>query len=182
MRKESAMLSESSGCSRRHISYCLLAFALAQCTVSGAIGEIPANPEIPNTGPTSNSGSDTERQYLLGMELATGSNGLVDHAQALGLFRESWAGGELRAAYALGWMYFSGKGIDKDYDQAFLLFTKAAEKGLPEAQHMLGLMYGNGWGVKKDTKLSLYWTRRAADNGNPEATAIIQLLREKFGQ
>ena len=92
-----------------------------------------------------------------------------DYAEAMRLYRQAAAMGNVTAEANIGFLYAKGYGVPQDYAQSVHWYLMAAEKGQPEAQHNLALKYWNGLGVAKDPTQARYWMQKSAAAGDQDA-------------
>jgi len=78
-------------------------------------------------------------------------------AQAVAIWRDWAAQGNVDAAYNLAVIHQYGDGIAKDSAEAFRWYRLAAEAGDHTSQFQLGLMYLNGEGVLADAEQAHRW-------------------------
>ena len=89
-----------------------------------------------------------------------------DSVQAIKLYGNLAAYGDVEAQYCLGRMYYDDEG---DYQEALHWFRRSAFKGDARAQSYLGMMYYLGEGVNKDYREALKWFLLSAGQGNADA-------------
>lgn len=89
-----------------------------------------------------------------------------DSAQAIKLYGNLAAYGDVEAQYCLGRMYYDDEG---DYQEALHWFRRSAFKGDARAQSYLVMMYYLGEGVNKDYREALKWFLLSAGQGNADA-------------
>ena len=96
-----------------------------------------------------------------------------DSAQAIKLYSNLAAYGDVEAQYSLGRMYYEGEG---DYQEALHWFRRSAFKGDARAQNHLGMMYYLGEGVNKDYREALKWFLLSAGQGNADAQSWLGVM------
>jgi TPR repeat protein len=89
-----------------------------------------------------------------------------DTAQAILLYTNLAAYGNVEAQYSLGRMYYDG---EAGYQEALNWFRRSAFKGHDRAQTYLGMMYYLGEGVNKDYREAQKWFLRSANQKNVDA-------------
>ena len=90
---------------------------------------------------------------------------LMDHREAVRLYRLAADQGHATAQYQVGDCYANGEGVAKDQCEAVKWYRLAADQGHARAQYNLGCCYANGNGVAKDQREAVKWFRLAADRG-----------------
>ena len=103
-----------------------------------------------------------------------------EYEDALRLFRERAADGDIVASNYVGMHYYMGVGIDRDFEEAARWFEKAALAEHPGAQRNLGVMYLRGLGVEQDNHQAYGWMYYAHEGGSPGANDYLQLLSDNI--
>ncbi len=120
---------------------------------------------------------DTHSQYLMGVFLTTGRQGIKpDPAAALRWFEASAAQGHAGAKYRLGDIHRRGIGVSRDMNKAISLFRQAVDGGSYTAMNAMGDLFKQGEGVKADPEAALTWYHRAADAGYAPAQRNIGIM------
>ena len=115
---------------------------------------------------------DSEAQYQLGLEYASGRIVKEDLVLAEKWLKESAKNGYLYAEAAIGVMYMN----IGDYEKAFNILLNVAQKGNMNAQSNLAIFYLRGVpsiGISQDYEKAAYWLELAADQG--EVVAMYNL-------
>lgn len=99
------------------------------------------------------------------------------YAQALPLFQQATALGDLKASRYIGLSYLHGEGVEKDPVKAFDAFQVAAERGDITSQYWLGYLYEQGIGTEKDLAQAVVWYKRSAQRGDHISQPAIDALK-----
>ena len=99
-----------------------------------------------------------------------------DLAEAVRLYRDASARGDLRAATSLGLLIEHGSGVPRDLPEAAALYEKAATGGLPDGAINLAVMLIKGEGVPQDVGRATRLLTRASEDGSAIATYNLGVL------
>jgi TPR repeat protein len=89
------------------------------------------------------------------------------YAEALRLYHEAMAAGDLGAASGLGLMYLKGEGVTKDLEEGIRLLQEAADAKLSWGHLTLGLLYQCGtYGVPRNLQLAKKHLLQGAECGD----------------
>ena len=115
-------------------------------------------------------------QQMLGLLYDEGLVPGKNKADALQLFENAAAKGDIHAQFTLGQLYAQGIAGIQDMIKAVDFYRKAADGGNAFAQNALGLCYERGSGVPKDLSRALALYKRAAERGLRAAQDNLTLL------
>ena len=119
---------------------------------------------------------DSEAQFSLGYEYASGREIARDDREAVKWYRQAAEAGNTSAQSNLGVMYSKGLGVEKNANTAVKWYHRAAENGNTSAQFNLGRAYAMGEGVEKNYQKARKWLRLAGDAGSNEAQlSLVEL-------
>ena len=132
----------------------------------------PANPEWTD-GPVQAAGPYIQwsARYLRAREFLFGKENMEpDFAQALQLFQEEAAAGNILATCDLGLMYKDGPGIDPDAECSFGWYEKAfagfyeieSRKAHRYVEYRIGKMHAQGLGTEQDYEEAAGWFEKSA--------------------
>jgi len=99
-------------------------------------------------------------------------------AQAVALYREAAARGDLRAMVSLGLLTESGNGVPKDPRAAIALYKQAAEGGSADGAINLAVALYQGDFVPRDVDRAIGLFRSASEAGSPIATFNLGVLAQ----
>lgn len=91
----------------------------------------------------------------------------LDIPQAVKLYEQAAAKGNLEAICRLGECYLNGLGVEQDKTQAFEFFFQAAQGDLAMAQFALAECFAQGIGTPQDEQAAFYWYRQSALRYDP---------------
>ena len=98
--------------------------------------------------------------------------------EAIALYREAAARGNLRAQVSLGLIVERGDGVPRDPAAAIALYERAAEGGSADGAINLAVALMQGTSVRKDTARAVALLKRAAADGSAIATYNLGALAE----
>ena len=99
--------------------------------------------------------------------------------EAVVLYRQAAAAGDLRAMVSLALLHETGDGVARDLDAAIRLFEQAAENGSPDAAINLAVALFEGRGTERDVPRAIRLLERASAAGSPIATFNLGVLTER---
>lgn len=106
---------------------------------------------------------DIEVTVLDDYEVASRLANAGKHQEALAVFEECVAEGNVRCYFGLGtYYYFGDGGIEQDYDKAFELIRSGAEGDYGPAEYLMARMLFDGQGAEADPDTALTYLERAA--------------------
>jgi len=97
-------------------------------------------------------------------------------SEAIPLFRQGAATGNIEALYYLGLVYEKGLGVTPDFIEARRLYEKGASGSNAAAMARLGSLYEYGHGVPKDYQIAREWYEKGIALGNGGAMAGLGSL------
>ncbi|TMM55559.1 peptidase C14, caspase catalytic subunit p20 [Sulfitobacter sabulilitoris] len=110
--------------------------------------------------------------------LARATAAAGDQQQAIRLYRDSAARGDLRAMVSLGLITETGQGVPPDLLAALRLYEKAAQAGSADGMINLAVALFEGVGLERDQPRAIALLKSAADQGSPIATYNLGVLAQ----
>ncbi len=108
-----------------------------------------------------------------------------NYAQALPLFEQASAAGEMKAPRYLGLAYLNGYSVQADPQKAAAYFQQGAQRGDITSQYWLASLYEKGTGVAQSWPLAVKWYKISAQRGDhvaaPAMTALGRLYANGLG-
>jgi localization factor PodJL len=114
-------------------------------------------------------------QYRLGSMYEHGRGKPVDREQAVALYEQAAAAGNINAMHNLAVLRIDASSR-RDYAQAASWFRKAAERGLKDSQFNLAVLHERGLGLPRNPEDAVFWYSLAAVQGDEEAAAKAKAL------
>lgn len=109
--------------------------------------------------------TDTDAQFLLGLQYASGMGKTKDEKKAADLIEAAALKGHPNAQSQMALFYMNGQGRPQDYEKALAFVQQAIAQKVPEAYNTLGVMhyFGHGLPQNLDTAKDLF--RESANLG-----------------
>jgi TPR repeat protein len=126
---------------------------------------------------------DARCQFLLGLYLHYGRNGITDYAGAINWYTQAAEQGDAGAINNLADMHEKGTGVPVDLPLAINMYRQAALKGDLTSLYSLGTLYERGLGVRADPYLAYLYYEMAIKETRFDANAwrarLTPLLSEE---
>jgi TPR repeat protein len=121
-------------------------------------------------------------RYVALLARAKAAAGLRD--EAVKLYQQAAAQGDLRAMVSLGLLSETGDGVPKDPAKALELYARAADLGSPDGAINLAVALYQGKGIDQDIPRALELFKKASEAGSAIATFNLGVLAQEgaFGQ
>lgn len=135
----------------------------ARVAVSACQAAVDAFPDVP---------------HLVAL-LARAKAALGAQDEAIALYRQASAAGDLRAMVSLGLLHEVGDGVPRNIDTAIQLYEEAARAGSPDAAINLAVALFEGRGTERDVDRAVALFEQASDVGSAIATFNLGVLEDR---
>ncbi len=96
--------------------------------------------------------------------------------EAMTIFTQASAAGNIKAPRYIGLMYLNGYGVEQNARRAVAEFNKAAVQGDATAQYWLAYCYEQGIGIERNNEQALRWYRQVAQSRDAVAAPAMTAL------